>query len=257
MLGHEKIGAGDIGVIVLNDWLCDTSTWDAARPYLDAATFTWVFADLRGYGRSKEIRGEYHLREAVADTLELADALQWRRFSIVGHSMSSLVAMHLAQHHAKRIERTIVLTPPPPAGFEADAATLAAMQAMPLGTPTQQFSALKSLWGNRLSDRWIEFKIARWRATAQPEAAAAYVAMFARDGLPTPAARIDGPVLAITGQKDADIMHRAAVTTLLSPLVDRLEIAAIADSGHYPMQEAPPLTVSLIEKFLQGETNET
>jgi pimeloyl-ACP methyl ester carboxylesterase len=53
MLGHETLGTGPTTVIVMNDWLCDTSTWDDARAYLDGARFTWVFADLRGYGRSK------------------------------------------------------------------------------------------------------------------------------------------------------------------------------------------------------------
>jgi len=29
-------------------------------------------------------------------------------------------------------------------------------------------------------------------------------------------------------------------------------VAPIADSGHYPMQEAPPLTVAIVERFLAG-----
>src|ERR1700721_1159004 len=52
-LGHELVGSGSSHVIVLNDWLCDTSTWDGARPYLDSARFTFAFADVRGYGRSR------------------------------------------------------------------------------------------------------------------------------------------------------------------------------------------------------------
>ena len=30
----------------------------------------------------------------------------------------------------------------------------------------------------------------------------------------------------------------------------QLEVIAITECGHYPMQEAPPLTVSLVERFL-------
>jgi hypothetical protein len=36
--------------------------------------------------------------------------------------------------------------------------------------------------------------------------------MFARDGLPEPTARIDIPLLAITGERDLDVMRREAVT---------------------------------------------
>jgi hypothetical protein len=42
MIGYEKVGSGALGVIVLNDWICDTSTWDGARAYLDEDRFTWA-----------------------------------------------------------------------------------------------------------------------------------------------------------------------------------------------------------------------
>lgn len=77
----------------MNDWLCDTSTWDSARNYLDTTRFTYAFADLRGYGRSKSRAGSYTLPEAVNDVLVLTKALGWGRFAIVGHSMSALVAL--------------------------------------------------------------------------------------------------------------------------------------------------------------------
>jgi pimeloyl-ACP methyl ester carboxylesterase len=74
--------------------------------------------------------------------------------------------------------------------------------------------------------------------------------MFARDGLPDPAARISVPVLAITGEQDAPRMRCEAVTRALEPLCDHLVVTALADCGHYPMQEMPPLTVALVERFL-------
>jgi pimeloyl-ACP methyl ester carboxylesterase len=104
-LGHELVGHGPAHVIVLNDWLCDTSTWDGARRYLDETRFTFAFADLRGYGRSRSRAGAFTVEEAAHDTLVLADVVGWDRFAVVGHSMSSLVALHLAQHYADRIER--------------------------------------------------------------------------------------------------------------------------------------------------------
>ncbi len=251
MIGHEKVGAGAFKVIVLNDWMCDTSTWDGARAYLDLTGFTWAFADLRGYGRSMGIGGEFTVKEAAADVLELADALGWERFAIVGHSMSSLVALHLAQHRPERITRAVALTPPPPGGFGADDTTLERMRAVGRGDDELRLRAVK-MRGDRLSEQWIAFKVARWRACADPEAAAGYVAMFARDGLPDPAAKITVPLLAVTGEHDAEIMRREAVTKLLAPLCDVLTVSPLADCGHYPMQEAPPLLVTIVERFLLG-----
>lgn len=251
-LGYERVGSGPLPVIVLNDWLCDTSTWDGARAYLDTDRFSWAFADLRGYGRSRDRRGEHTVREGAADVLALADALGWRRFVVVGHSMSCLVALHLAQHHAERIERVVVLTPPPPAGFGADEATLGAMQALARADLAQRAAGLRTIFGERLSERWRQFKAARWRAAANPDAVAAYVAMFAQQGLPDLTTRVGIPVLAVTGEQDGPPLRSAAITPLLSSLCEQLEVTPIADSGHYPMQETPPLLVTIVERFLAG-----
>jgi 3-oxoadipate enol-lactonase len=249
-LGHELVGSGSSHAIVLNDWLCDTSTWDGARPYLDSARFTFAFADVRGYGRSRGRDGTFTVREAAGDVLALADALGWSRFAVVGHSMSTLVALHLAQHHAARISRAVVLTPPPPTGFGADDAALAASRELALADDETRLRALSQRFAARLSPGWASVKVSRWRAAADPAAAAGYVAMFARDGLPDPTARIAVPVLAITGEQDAPPMRSGAVTRALGPLCDHLVVSPLADSGHYPMQEMPPLTVALVERFL-------
>jgi pimeloyl-ACP methyl ester carboxylesterase len=111
-------------------------------------------------------------------------------------------------------------------------------------------SFFSARFGQRLSPGWAAFKAARWRATSEPAAAAAYVAMFGRDGVPDPTARIVAPMLAITGERDAEPMRAAAVTAALSPICERLEVVALAEVGHYPMQEMPPFVVATLERFL-------
>ena len=253
MLGHDQVGSGPLRVIVMNDWIADTSTWDGARAYLDERRFTWVFADLRGYGRSRGVRGDYTLAEAARDVVELADALGFERFAIVGHSMSTLIALHLAQQLPARIRRTVVLTPAPPASFNVDDATLAAMQSGAAADDATRIGLLRGIWGERLSERWTLFKAARWRASSDVDAVVGYIRMYARDGLPDRTTTIAGPVLAITGEQDSEVMRSAAVTELLSPLCEQLTVSSIAQCGHYPMQEAPPLLVTLVERFLVGD----
>ncbi len=250
MLGHERLGTGPRRAIVLNDWMGDTSSWDPARPYLDTTAISWAFADLRGYGRSREQRGDHTVTECAADVLALADALGWDRFAVVGHSMSSLVALHLAQHAPERIERAVALTPPPPRGFGVDDATLAAMQAVATGDDARRRKMMQMMWGARLTDAWIAFKAARWRETSMPAAVAAFVPMFARDGMPDPTRAISVPVLAVTGEHDGEPMRARAVEQALAPFCPQLEVRALTDSGHYPMQEVPPLLVAIVERFL-------
>jgi pimeloyl-ACP methyl ester carboxylesterase len=249
-IGHELVGSGPTRVVIMNDWLCDTSTWDSARTFLDGARFTFAFADLRGYGRSRGRVGAFTIEEAASDVLSLADVLGWARFAVVGHSMSALVALHLAQHHADRIQRTVAMTPPPPTGFGADEAMISASRALALADDATRTTVFEQRFGARLSPAWTSYKASRWRMSADPTAAAGYVTMFARDGLPDPTAPITVPVLAITGEQDAPPMRREAVTRSLGPLCDQLVVTPLADSGHYPMQEMPPLTVALVERFL-------
>jgi pimeloyl-ACP methyl ester carboxylesterase len=75
--------------------------------------------------------------------------------------------------------------------------------------------------------------------------------MFARDGLPDVQKRVAAPVLAVTGEQDMEPMRHAAVSHTLAPICENLSVTAIAISGHYPMQEAPPLLVTLIDRFLR------
>jgi 3-oxoadipate enol-lactonase len=252
-LGHELVGSGPRRLIVLNDWLCDTSTWQGARVYLDQARFTWTFADVRGYGRSRGRTGTFTLAEEVLDVLALADALEWSRFSIIGHSMSTYVAMHLGQHAVDRVERVVLITPGPPRGFGADDAWLENAQAV-TRDDARRAELVKQRFATRLSPGWAEYKCQRWLATSDAEAASAYIAVYARDGLPTPDAPIEVPVLAITGEEDAPVMRRDAVLASLSPLCTQLEVVALTQCGHYPMEEMPPLTVALVERFCAEPT---
>lgn len=252
ILGYNLVGTGPSRLIVLNDWISDTTSWDQCLPLIDRERSSWAFVDLRGYGRSMEIVGDHTLQEAVDDVLATADALGWKSFTVVGHSMSSLIALHLAQAHSAKVERVVVISPPPPSGLGADSATIEFLQGVALGDRDQRIAGLDLMWGDRLSIGWNAYKAARWAETATPQAAADYVDMFARIGMPDPAGKVGVPVLAITGEQDADIMRRESVRALLSPLCASLEIQSLADSGHYPMQEAGPLCYTYIERFLRS-----
>ncbi len=43
--------------------------------------------DFRGYGRSSGLTGDCSITEMGSDIVDLADALEWQEFHLVGHSM--------------------------------------------------------------------------------------------------------------------------------------------------------------------------
>ena len=174
-LGFRQYGDGSVRAIVLHDWFCDHSNWDAMTPYLTPDQFTFVFADLRGYGDSRNLSGEYTLREAASDVIALADRLGWKTFSLTGHSMSGLVVQRIPQLVEGRVSRVVAITPVPAVGMGLDQATVEVLQAIALGDDQARLAAVGPMWGDRLSATWTKYKLRRWRETVDPRAAAKYV----------------------------------------------------------------------------------
>jgi 3-oxoadipate enol-lactonase len=248
MIGFNEIGTGPTAVLVMHDWLGDTSSWDGARPYLDLVNFRWIFADLRGYGRSMAMQGQYTADEAAADVLALADHLQLPQFSVIGHSMSSMVVLALLRRAQARIERAVVLTPPPPTGMALAEPVAAFLLGMANGDDTTRYEAMLQASAGRLSPQWVRFKIDRWRAASDSKAVAAYVGMFGGSH-PAPV-RVTVPFLIVTGECDSAWLRSAPQLEAYGPHVDLLEVVGLADCGHYPMQEAPPLLTTVVQRFL-------
>ena len=70
-----------------------------------------VSPDLRGHGQSSRPDGEeaYSLELFADDVLALADALGWRRFDLLGHSMGGMVAQVIALREPARVNRLILM----------------------------------------------------------------------------------------------------------------------------------------------------
>ena len=95
-LNYKKIGIGKKTVIVMHEWMGDHTNYDATIPYLNKIDFTWIFVDFRGYGLSKEIKGNFDLDEAFEDIKNLIKKLKINDIYLIGHSMSSLIAQKLS-----------------------------------------------------------------------------------------------------------------------------------------------------------------
>jgi pimeloyl-ACP methyl ester carboxylesterase len=249
-LGFTTHGNGPLRVLVLHDWFCDHSGWDAALPYLTPDRFTYVFADLRGYGASREIEGACTLDEAAADAIALANKLGWTRFSLIGHSMSGLIVQRIPQLVPDRIARIVAITPVPPAGLSLDPPAVDYFRSIALAGDEERFSAVGPMWGARLSETWIGYKLRRWRETAAPEAVAKYVELWGCGDVSPGAREMKTPMLIVAGDQDAPPFQPGALQSSMLPYYPNAKMIALAESGHYPMQEQPPLLATVIERFL-------
>jgi len=249
-IGFTQYGTGPTRVLVLHDWFCDHSSWDGALPYLTPARFTYVFADLRGYGASREIEGDCTLEEVAGDAIALADRFGWSQFSLIGHSMSGLVVQRMAQLVPDRISRIVAITPVSPTGMGLDSGAIAFMRSIALGSDEERYAAVGSLWGARLSDTWIRYKLRRWRETASPAAVAKYVEMWGSTEISQGVRGIETPMLIVAAAQDAAPFQAAALEASMLPFYPNARLISLGESGHYPMQEQPPLLATAIERFL-------
>jgi 3-oxoadipate enol-lactonase len=259
ILGHERFGHGTTPVIVLHELFGSIRTWDPMRPFLDTHRYTFIFADLRGYGRSSHLKGRHDSQEIAADVNHLADALGFERFHLVGHSMSGL-AVQLAvtadaERKAPRVERAIAVTPVPTDGLAVDAETAAFFRSTAHDDDALR-GALSGLTGDRYGEAFFRYKRDLRHGSVQPEVIASYLdhVVFPR-GFAAHANRVRSttPLLVVAGAHDYPGMRLDDLRRSMSNGFPGVVWWRLAESGHYPMDEMPVALAHGIHRFLAGE----
>jgi pimeloyl-ACP methyl ester carboxylesterase len=255
LLGYQIHGHGARKVIVLHDWMGDQQNYDAVRPSLDEAKFMFAFADVRGYGLSRSLIGEYTAQEIARDVMRLADHLGWERFDVIGHSMTGMAVQRVAidDWHSgrRRIQRVIAITPVAADGYPADESTREFLWGL-IGEREMSHQGFFMLTGQRLHDCFLRQKVDRHFATSSIPAMRGYFRMwldsnFATDAI---AAAISTPMLVIGGRQDLPGFQESHLRATFGAWYPKAEFQFIEDAGHYPMHETPVLLASLIDEFL-------
>jgi len=254
LLGHLRRGTGPEPVVVLHEWLGDHANYEPVLPYLSESDFSYVFADLRGYGLSKGMAGAYSVAEAAADVTRLMDSLGHRRFHVVGHSMSGMIAQYLATTVGERVKSVVAISPVPPTGFKTDEAGLKRLLAV-IDDDDAARAAIEARTGKRYSRAWLDRKLAIARRSATREAMVGYLAMFTGTDFSAQAKGIATPISAIVGEHDIPLYREESIRKLLGSLYPNFDIAVDHEAGHYSMLETPVLLAALVEKALRGHAS--
>src|SRR5664279_5173362 len=113
MTWHTLIGKGQTKVVVIHGWFWDHRVYMPLFDALDPERYTYAFFDIRGYGKSRDISGDYTIAEVAADTIALTDKLGWKEFHVIGHSMGGKAAQKVAMDAPGRVKSVIGITPVP------------------------------------------------------------------------------------------------------------------------------------------------
>jgi len=249
-IAYTLHGAGAEHVIVMHDWNGDHTTYDAMIPYLDGAAFTYAFVDLRGYGKSREVSGEFTCAEISRDCLQVADELGWQRFHVMGHSMTGMATQRIAADAPDRIKSAIAICPISAAGSQIDETIFAFF-----ASTTENDDAFRRLIkyvSSGLSDQWVNEKLQHCRQRVSPDCRLGYLTMLAKTNFADEVRDLKTPYLVVVAANDPGIGEAAMTKTFLA-WHPNAELVVIPNCGHYPMQECPRYLATVIEKFLRQQ----
>lgn len=101
--------AGSPRVLALHGWLDNAASFVPLAPHLGGIEL--VMPDLPGHGISPHLPAgaDYSFAASVNTVLDIADALGWEKFSLLGHSMGSGIASLVAAACPARVERLLAI----------------------------------------------------------------------------------------------------------------------------------------------------
>lgn len=96
-------------VLALHGWLDNAGSFDLLAPRLPNCEL--VALDLAGHGLSgsRSADSAYNIWQDVGDLLDVVDALEWQRCTLLGHSRGAAIAMLFAGTFPERVERLVLL----------------------------------------------------------------------------------------------------------------------------------------------------
>lgn len=243
----HRVGHGPHPVLVLHGWFGDAHSFEPIEPWLSKETFSYVFMDYRGYGGMREMDGAFTIDEIAGDALELADALGFETFSLVGHSMGGMAMERIATLAADRVRALVGIAPVPCGGVRYDVETRRFLEAA-AGSLNNRKAIIDRSTGGRLPSSWVEWKAAYSLATSSPDAFAAYLHAWADTDFSEAITGVHS-VNVLVGEHDptfnADLMEKTYLRRY-----PRATVEVLKNAGHYPMNETPLALVAGMEGFL-------
>lgn len=237
----ETLGRGT-PLLLLHGWTLDRRVWVPQAKAL-ADRYRIVALDRRGNGSSS---APPDMARETGDILAVADQLKLGRFALVGMSQGARVAMRFAIEHPGRASALILQGAPLSdlPGTPEDEPPVARMAAL---VAAGKIAEMRALWrGHPLMQ--VSGDARKWLDPIAADYAGSDLAVRAAlDVTQADCARIDAPILAITGANEPASRHRVAQALERIAGAARLDIP---DCGHLCNLERPDIYNAALDAFI-------
>ena len=264
---HVVSGGSGPPLLLIHGWPESWYGWRMVMPAL-AKDFFVVAVDQRGMGISDKPESGYDAGTQANDMVAVMEALEHKRFALIGFDTGLVISYALAADHPDRIERLVV----------GEAPLVGITPSPPLFLPEQVNGRLFHLAFNQLpelnehlvrgrEDIWFGYELTVSTARKPtPETVAYYTSLFASSpdalrgsfgfyrALNATIAqnqerknrRLTMPVLAVGGERSS----MESVGASMKLVADNVQTAVIAGSGHFIAEEAPEELLAALTAFL-------
>lgn len=229
-----------------------TDSWFSFSTMLERlpAEIRAIAPSMRGHGDSDRPSCCYRVADFSADVIELLDALQLERVTLVGHSMGSFIAQRVAIDHPDRIARLVLIgsgaTPRVAAAVEFNAVVQTLTD--PIAAEfVQEFQ--ESTVSQPLPVSFMETVIDESRklpARVWRDALAGLLSADAEDELH----RIAAPTLIVWGDRDG--LWTRSQQEGLQRSVRASRLLVYSETGHAPHWERPDRVATDLQEFIRA-----
>lgn len=252
-------------LLALHGWLDNAASFDRLAPLL-CEQFHIVALDFPGHGRSdwRAPGAWYHHVDYPGDVLAAADALGWRNFGLLGHSLGGAVASSLAAICPERIERLLLIEAlGPPTGDVSQ--TLTSLQnalrdragvgdkalrvfadASTAIAARRKANALSEIAATALVGRGIKPVPGGFVWSTDPRLTLSSPQRFLEEQILVVLRGIRTPTFVLLAQPEQPYLKREMIDRRIAQVAD-IEVQRLAGTHHLHLEDAPPVAAAILD----------
>jgi len=246
---YKDQGQGET-LVLLHGFCGSSEYWDQVVPLL-SDRYRCIVPDLRGHGISDAPMGAYTIEQMADDVIQLLDALEIPKVTLLGHSLGGYITLSVVQRYSSRLNGfgLIHSTAFPDSEETKEKRLLAVSNIQTNGITPFVDTMIPTLFApDHVDDHpeWINVAKEIGYRTPPQGACGSAMAMRERPDRRDVLSASVLPVLLVAGEQDG-IISQDKTFTVDQPNVTQVTIAGV---GHMSMLEAPDRLAATIITFL-------